>query len=116
MWYSHGLTHPSIAKEDGATMSAEANTQKPIVFTSHARQRMKERGASEEAVRQAIRIGEQEPGKEGRVLYRLNVEFKQHWDGRYFGMQQVAPVVADEKDRLVVITVYTFYFKEGENR
>jgi hypothetical protein len=31
-------------------------------------------------------------------------------------MQQVAPVVVEEKDRLVVIIVYTFYFKEGEKR
>jgi hypothetical protein len=97
-------------------MSSKAKKQKPIVFTHHARQRMKERGASEEAVREAVRIGEREPGKEGRVIYRVNFEFKQRWDGRYFGMQQVAPVVVEEKDRLVVITVYTFYFKEGEKR
>jgi len=31
-------------------------------------------------------------------------------------MQRVVPVVVDEKDRLVVITVYTFYFQEGEKR
>jgi hypothetical protein len=28
-------------------------------------------------------------------------------------MQQVAPVVAEEAERIVVITVYTFYFQEG---
>lgn len=39
-------------------MSSEAEKQKPIVFTPHARQRMKERGASEEGVREAIRIGD----------------------------------------------------------
>jgi hypothetical protein len=111
------VCHPSLnSKGDGATMTSEADKRKPIVFTAHARQRMKERGADEEAVREAIRIGEQEPGKEGRVLYRLNREFKQHWDGRYFGMQQIVPVVVDEKDRLAVITVYTFYFQEGEKR
>jgi hypothetical protein len=27
-------------------------------------------------------------------------------------MRQVAPVVAEEEDRLVVVTVYTFYFQE----
>jgi hypothetical protein len=31
-------------------MTSEGKKQKPIVFTHHARQRMKERGASEEAV------------------------------------------------------------------
>jgi hypothetical protein len=40
------------------------------------------------------------------------VEFNQEWDGRYYRMQQIAPVVADEADRFVVVTVYTLYFQE----
>ena len=32
------------------------------------------------------------------------------WDGKYYSVQQVAPVVAQEPDRIVVVTVYTFYF------
>jgi hypothetical protein len=46
----------------------------------------------------------------------LNLEFNREWDGRYFRIQQVAPVVVEEEDRFVVITVYTFYFQEGEKR
>jgi hypothetical protein len=90
-------------------------SNKPIVFTNHARQRLKERGTDEESVREAIRIGEAEPAKRGLVLYRLNREFKKKWDGRYYGVQQVAPVVKEEDDRIVIITVYTFYFQEGDN-
>ena len=86
---------------------------KQIVFTVHALQRMKERGTNEEDVREAIRIGEKEPAKGGHFLYRLNLEFKGTWDGRYYGIQQVAPVVKEEGDEIVVITVYTFYFQEG---
>ena len=90
--------------------------EKPIVFSLHARTRMRERGASEEDVREAIRIGHWEPAQRGLFLYRLNVEFKREWDGRYYGVQQVVPVVAEESDRFVVVTVYTFYFREGEGR
>jgi len=86
---------------------------KPIVFTNHARQRLKERGTNEESVHEAIRNGEEEPARGGFVLYRLNQEYKKKWDGRYYGVQQVAPVVKEEDDRIVVITVYTFYFQEG---
>ncbi len=86
----------------------------PIVFTAHAMQRMKERGTNEGDVREAIRIGQKEPAKGGRFLYRLNLEFKKTWDGRYYGVQQVAPIVREEEDEIVVITVYTFYFQEGE--
>ncbi|MBI4526738.1 MAG: DUF4258 domain-containing protein [Deltaproteobacteria bacterium] len=95
-------------------MTEQEPASKPIVFTTHARQRMRERGAREDDVREAIRIGQRETAHRGLVLYRLNVEFNREWDGRYYGVQQVAPVVAEEKDRFVVVTVYTFYFQEGE--
>jgi len=75
---------------------------------------MRERGAREEDVRDAIRVGRREAARQGLVLYRLNLEFKREWDGRYYAVQQVAPVVAEERDRVVVVTVYTFYFQEGE--
>lgn len=75
---------------------------------------MRERGAREEDVREAVRIGQREPAQRGLFLYRLNVEFKREWDGRYYGVQQIAPIVAEEEERLVVVTVYTFFFQEGE--
>ena len=77
---------------------------------------MRERGTNEGDVREAIRIGMREPAQRGLVLYRLNLEFKREWDGRYYGVQQVVPIVAEEEDRIVVVTVYTFYFQEGEKR
>jgi hypothetical protein len=77
---------------------------------------MRERGAREEDVREAIRIGQREPAQRGLFLYRLNVEFKREWDGRYYTVQQVAPVVAEEEERLIVVTVYTFFFQEGDRR
>jgi hypothetical protein len=68
------------------------------------------RGAEEDHVIEAIRNGEQEPTRSGRVMCRLNLEFKREWDGVYYPIQQVAPVVVEEDERIVVITVYTFYF------
>ena len=83
---------------------------KRIVFTSHARQRMKDRGASEGSVIEAIRTGGREPAHSGRAMFRLNMEFKREWDGVYYNVQQVLPVVVEENDLIIVITVYTFYF------
>jgi hypothetical protein len=88
--------------------------EKIIVFTVHARARMRERGARQEDVREAIRIGEREPAQRGLFQYRLNVEFNREWDGRYYAVQQIVPVVAEEEKRLVVVTVYTFFFQEGD--
>ncbi len=97
-------------------MTDRGEPLKPIEFTAHALQRMRERGASDQNVREAIRIGQKEPAERGLAMYRLNVEFKRAWDGRYYAVQQVVPVAAEEADRIVVVTVYTFYFQEGEAR
>jgi len=67
-------------------------------------------------VREAIRIGRREPAQRGLFLYRLNLEFRREWDGHFYGVQQVAPIVDEEDARFVVVTVYTFYFQEGEER
>jgi len=88
--------------------------EKPVIFTTHALTRMRERGAREGDVREAIRIGEREPAQRGLFSYRLNVEFKREWDGRHYGVQQIVPIVAEEESRLVVVTVYTFFFQEGD--
>jgi len=101
-------------KKYGDKMMSKDTNDKPIIFTQHAIQRMRERGASEGAVREAIRNGDKELVKKGRILYRFNMEFNKHWDGRFFRVQQVAPVVVEEKDRIIVITVYTFYFQEAK--
>lgn len=71
---------------------------------------MQERGAEETEVITAIREGEPEPARKGRVMYRKNFQFEKMWRGRWYRIKQVAPIVAEEFDRLVVVTVYTFFF------
>lgn len=77
---------------------------------------MRERGTCEEDVRQAIRTGQREAAHRGLIQFRLNLEFKRKWDGRYDAVQQLLPIVAEDDRQLVVFTVYTFYFQEGEER
>lgn len=89
---------------------------KPIVFTRHARERIKKRGTTEEDVIRAIREGYREPAQRGLFLHRLTLEYRREWDGRYYAVRQVAPVVDETPDQIVVVTVYTFYFQEGEVR
>ena len=93
-------------------MTADVSIDKPIVITDHARVRMKERGALEENVLAAVRFGEREPARDGRILCRLTLEFNQEWDGKYYGAQQVAPIVVEDEDEIVVVTVLTFYIRE----
>jgi len=92
----------------------EAN--KPVVFTKHAREKMADRGVSEKEVVEAIRIGRRERGQRGLWQYRLNLEYQAMWAGKLYGIKQVAPIVAEEADRHIVITVYSFYFREGTRK
>jgi hypothetical protein len=83
---------------------------KRIRLTLHAVQQCEERGATEAEVRQAIERGAREAAKRGRFIYRLNFEYHAQWQGDFYAIKQVAPVVAEAQNELVVITVYTFYF------
>lgn len=58
----------------------------------------------------AIRNGQREPAQRGLWLYRLNLEYQREWDGVRYAVQQVAAIVDEEEHRLVVVTVYTYYF------
>lgn len=83
---------------------------KPIRFTRHAREQAKERGAEESEVLDAIRYGIREPARMGRELCKYNLPFNQKWSGNVYTIKQVAPVIREEADKIIVITVYTFYF------
>lgn len=59
---------------------------------------------------EAIQTGEQVPAKTGRLAFRKNFLFRSIWKGRYYEVKQVMPIVVEEEDRMVVVTVYVFYF------
>jgi hypothetical protein len=88
--------------------------EKPIVFTAHARGRVRQRGTDQPSVEIAIRIGQRESAQRGLTQFRLNVPFGRQWSGRHYEVQQIVAVVAEESNRLVVVTVYTFYFDQEQ--
>jgi len=71
---------------------------------------MLDRGASESEVEVAVRRGNPEPTRKGRLMFRKNLAFYSHWRGKFYAVKQVAPIVAEEADRLVVVTVFVYYF------
>ncbi|MCS7265365.1 MAG: DUF4258 domain-containing protein [Armatimonadetes bacterium] len=83
---------------------------KPIVFSQHAQEKMLDRGATESEVIAAIQTGSVEPARKGRWLFRKNFSFNSSWRGKFYAIKQVSPVVIEEPDRLVVVTVFVFYF------
>ena len=58
----------------------------------------------------AVRKGAREAAKKGRELCRYNFAFGKSWQGKQYAIKQVAPVIKEEAQVIIVITVYTFYF------
>ena len=81
-----------------------------IRFHPHAIERMKERGAFEKEVIDAIQSGEQFPAKFGRIGFRRNFSFNNNWLGRKYRTKQIEAYAAKEDDSWLVITVITKYF------
>jgi len=55
-----------------------------IKIHPHARERMKERGASEKEVIETVKYGERFPAKFNRVGYRSNFDFDGIWRGKQY--------------------------------
>jgi hypothetical protein len=72
--------------------------------------KMRDRGASEGEVEAAIRLGNPEPARKGRILFRKNFAFHSHWRGKFYAVKQVAALVAEEADWIVIVTVFVYYF------
>ena len=71
-----------------------------------ARERCLQRGTTEADVVRAIREGNREPAQRDLSQFRLNLEFQKERAGNWYAV----PVVAEEAERFVVITVYAHYF------
>lgn len=71
---------------------------------------MSERGAERSEVVKVITLGEAIPAKEGRLAFRLNLQFGGSWLGKRYKTKQIKSIVVKENGHYVVVTVYVFYF------
>ncbi len=83
---------------------------KRIRLSKHAKEQAWERGATEAEVKEAVRKGSREPATKEREMCRYNFVFDRKWQGKHYPIKQVAPVIKEEADETIVITVHTFYF------
>jgi len=83
---------------------------KHIRLSQHALLQCQERGIHEKEIVDAICNGAPEIVKKGRLMYRYEIKYMREWQGRFYATKQIAPVIVEEKDEIVVVTVYTFYY------
>jgi hypothetical protein len=83
---------------------------KNIRFTKHSLEQCHERGTNENEIIFTIENGSKESTKKKRFIYKYNFQYNNLWQGKFYHVKQVAPVIKEEENEIVVITVYTFYF------
>jgi hypothetical protein len=85
--------------------------EKPIYFTKHAREQMGARNATEEEVIEAIKMSDWQSAERGRLTTSRVFPFNSEHYGRYYAVKEVIPIFVEERDRIIVITVYTYFFQ-----
>ena len=43
-------------------------------------------------------------------MYRLNLPYRARWQREFYAVKQVAPVVNETENEIIVVMVYVFYF------
>lgn len=76
----------------------------------HARERIVERGASEEEIAATIGSGERFPAKFGRVGFRRNFAYNAVWRGRTYATKQVEAIAVQQPGGWLVVTVLVKFF------
>jgi len=81
----------------------------------HAKERLKERGATEEEVIKTVAAGESFSAKFGRTGFRQNFPFGRRWRGKLCQTKQVEAYGVQEGEdwviiTMVIITIITRYF------
>ena len=81
-----------------------------VRFHPHARERMGERGATEDEEKATVKQGEPFPAKFGRTGFRRNFPFDSEWRGKHYKTKQVEAYAVREGPDWLVITIITRYF------
>ncbi len=81
-----------------------------IVFHTHARERMQERGATKKEIELTINTGERFKAKFNRVGFRRNFPFRKTKSESRYETKQVEVYGVFEANKFVVITVICKYF------
>lgn len=81
-----------------------------VRFHPHAKERMTERGATEDEVEAAVESGEQFPAKFGRTCFRRNFPYDNEWRNKHYRVKQLEIYAVREGNDWLVITIITRYF------
>jgi len=76
-----------------------------VIIHPHALERMKERGATPEEVKDTILNGEKFPAKFERSAFRGNFVYNNYWNGTFYNNKQIEAIAVEENYKWIVITI-----------
>ena len=82
-----------------------------ILLDPHTLARAKERGTTEEEIRDVIKTGFTIPAKYGRIGKAKVYRFKQKRHEKFYEEKRVEVFYIEEGNEIVTVTVYVFYGK-----
>lgn len=85
-------------------------TKKNIRLSQHAIEQAKYRGCSKEEVIETIGTCQWDKAGLGRLECQKDFVFNKKWNDKEYKTKQVKPIFMEEKDEIVVVTVYVYYF------
>ena len=88
----------------------ETPVRKPIRLTRHAKAHLTRRGTTEGELVETVRHSQWKPARSGRLECRKDFYYGKDWNGRRYDTKQVRPIFIEEKNEVVVITIYVYYF------
>jgi hypothetical protein len=83
---------------------------KPVHLSQHASRYVQRRGFTEAEVEQAIRQAPWTPARQGRMECVHDFPYNRTWNGRQYATKRVRPIFVEEPERIVVVTVITYFF------
>ncbi len=83
---------------------------KPIRLSAHALTYMARRGFTLAEVEETIQTSPWTPAELGRLQCQKDFPYGKDWNGKVYATKRVRPIMVEEPDEIVVITVYTYYF------
>ncbi|MGB9715369.1 MAG: DUF4258 domain-containing protein [Thermodesulfovibrionales bacterium] len=80
-----------------------------LFFIEHARERMSQRGATEEEVLRVLNKGVEVKAKKGRKAKELVFDYNREWLGNFYPQKKIVVIFVEENSEIVVITVKVYY-------
>ena len=97
--------HKESSSRSESPRDVAARDDIAIIYTHHARERMAQRGANDNEVRDTILTGEEVPAYGGKQKFEKTYDCDCHYKGKYYDDKKVEVVAKQKEDGWVIITV-----------